>query len=189
MNNIVQRWLRLSGLCPLLAMTFSVADAALLGLALLVTLLVTDLCMTLLQRWLAESQRLIITALIAALTAAVIDLLLQALCYEHAQHLQIYLPLLVIAPLLLFKADAAVIRPMRTLRAGLFGASAFVFLLTSSAALRALLPAEAGLALSFIVSALLLALANKIGPSSAAAYLEPSPHTARTRARVTGPVR
>lgn len=195
MNNLraasSMTWLRLIGLCPLLAIDVTVVDTLLLGAALLITLLFTNSCTTLLQRWIPATQRLIAIALIAIVSAAIIDLLLQALCYSSAQTLQPYLPLLAIGPLLLYRTEISNSPTLsRALLDALLYGSAYAIALVIVALLRAPLPSAAGSALGLIGGALLLALANKI----TASHLDKSPPgppatTPRTRARVTGPVR
>lgn len=187
-RSIVLNWLRLVALCPLVAIGLPVVDALLLGVALAMTLLVTDLCMRGLQRWVVAPQKLIVVALVAAIAAGAFDLLLHAFCYSHAQTLQPFLPLLIVVPILFYGADAG----EKNLSIGMGSAallrgSAFLLALVFSATLHALLPAEAGIAASLGASGLLLAIIERATPQTVSS--EASASTPRTRARVTGPLR
>jgi Na+-translocating ferredoxin:NAD+ oxidoreductase subunit E len=175
--------LRLFGLCPLLALDLSIGEAALLAAALSIVLLGTQSCMALLQRWLPSQQRLLATALLAATLTAAIDLSFQVTFYQQAQQLHIYLPLLVIVPLLFYKTETVGKSMSRVLIDSSISAGAFAAALTTFALLRALLPLEAGIPLGLIGGGLLLALANKFVAD------DNTPTTRAPRARVTGPVR
>lgn len=189
MNNVRQlTWPHLLGLCPLAAINLTIGDALLFATTLLITLLLTNACIALIQRWLIETQRLIITTLIATVIVGIIDLLLQAFCYERAQTLQLYLPLLTIAPLLLNKTDSIDRQKLfSTLRNALLTGGAFAVTLIIIAPLHATMPLEAGIALNLISCGLLCALANKFYPQPIDSTAPTN--TPRTRARVTGPVR
>jgi Na+-translocating ferredoxin:NAD+ oxidoreductase RnfE subunit len=176
--------LRLFGLCPLLALDLSLVEAALLAMALSIVLFGTQSCMALLQHWLIPRQRLLATGLVAATLTAVIDLLLQVMCYRQAQQLHIYLPLLVIVPLLFYKIeDIGKPQLSRVAIDASISAGAFATALITLALLRAPPLLDAGIPLGLIGGGLLLALANKFIVD------DNTPTTRIPRARVTGPVR
>lgn len=184
----VSNWLRLVALCPLAAIGLPIADALLLGAALAIALLVTDLCLLGLQRRAAQPQRPMMAALVAGIAAGAFDLLLQALWYPHARTLQPFLPLLIVVPVLFCGAGSREhTRPVWAGATALLRGSAFTVALVCSAALHALLPPEAGIAASLIASGLLLAMIERAAPQQAAG--EVSASTPRIRARVTGPLR
>jgi len=185
-------WSRLFGLCPVVVIGLTLSEAVLFGATLLLTLILTTGCMAFLQRWIVAAQRPIVNALLATVVVAILDLLLQATCYQHAQNLQLFLPLLAIVAVLLYKNEAAETSVSakslghalsNAARVGaLFGATLIIF-----SVLRTCLPADGGIALSLVGSGLLLATAIKLYPD--ASVTKPPVNSTRVRARVTGPVR
>ena len=186
-------WSRLLGLCPLAVIGLTFSEALLFSVALLLTLVLSTGGMALLQRWIATAQRPIANALLAAICVAAVDLLLQATCYQYAQNLTTFLPLLIIVAVLLEEntADKAIhfdktlgYTVSNAMRVGGF----FSLTLVIFATLRIFVPAEASIALSLIGSGLMLALAARLYPDRPTGNSQ-SNNTTRIRARVTGPVR
>jgi Na+-translocating ferredoxin:NAD+ oxidoreductase RnfE subunit len=179
-------WLRLVALCPLASIGLGFVDALLLGAVLAIALLAVDIGQRSLRRWLADDQQPIVAALLAAIATSASDLLLQTICHAHAQVLQPFLALPIVAAVLFCRIEATPSKWTGTLNTILRGA-AFTAALCIGAALHVLLPTEAGIAASLIASGLLLAIIERSTPDGASS--EASASTPRTRARVTGPLR
>lgn len=182
------RWLRLAALSPLLAVATSIDAAIALAIALPGTLIFTAALAPVLRRRVPESQRPVALALVAAVIATAIDLLLQAACYEIARPLHDWLPLLGVVPVLFDRADHTGSTAAATMRAALLRSAASIAGLLAGAALRSILPSEAGIAACLIASGLALGLIARFAPLRPADSDNAMPVT-RTRARVTGPLR
>jgi Na+-translocating ferredoxin:NAD+ oxidoreductase RnfE subunit len=184
----VLRWLRLAALSPLLALATSSATAVAVALAMTGTLVFTAAIAPVLRKHLPDSQRPIALALVAAVIATALDLLLQAFSYEGTQPLHDWLPLLAVLPVLFDRTGDANATLASALRTALLRAVAFSAGLLAGAMLRSILPSEAGIAICLIWSGLALALIARFAPSRP---VEPGREipVARTRARVTGPLR
>ncbi len=97
---------QLLGLCPLLAVSTSVVDAAALGLATLLTLLVANLAVSLLRKHISEAVRLPLQILVIAGTVTLLELLLAAWLPRLHESLGIFLPLIVTNCLILARTEA-----------------------------------------------------------------------------------
>jgi len=97
---------QLLGLCPLLAVSNTTVNALALGLATCVTLVVTNMSVSLVRHTLVSAVRLPIYVLIIASTVTSIEMLTQA--YLPALHasLGIFLPLIVTNCLIIGRAEA-----------------------------------------------------------------------------------
>jgi len=94
------------GLCPLLAVTSTVVNAIGLGLATLMVLIGSNLAVSLIRNFVAESVRLPAFVMIIASFVTCAELLMQAFTYELYQILGIFIPLIVTNCTILGRADA-----------------------------------------------------------------------------------
>lgn len=183
MNSAAPHWLRLAALCPLAAIGLEWPAALLLAGVLALTLPVVDGGLLALRNWSTSDQQTIIAALLATIVTGAADLILQAICYAHAQTLQPYLPLPIVVAVLFCRADAAS-SFTNVLRSAVSRGTAFGSALLTGAGLHAVLPEDARIAASLIVCGLGLAIVARHVP------LETQTISARRpRARVTGPLR
>lgn len=90
-----QALVALLGLCPLLAVTSTATNGLGLGLATLATLMITNLLVSLLRRWIPSEIRIPMFVLIIACVVTVIELLMHAHLYALYLSLGIFLPLIV----------------------------------------------------------------------------------------------
>ena len=183
--NSASLWLRLVALCPLATIGLDWLDALLLGGVLALTLLVVDAGLLALRKWSTSHQQITIAVLLAAIATGCCDLLLQAFCPSHAQALQPFLPLPIVAAVLFCNIASLEATPSKW--TGMLRGAAFMLALLLGAILHAALPAEAGIAAGLIASGLLLAIGKWLQPERTSS--EASTSAPRTRARVTGPLR
>jgi electron transport complex protein RnfE len=94
------------GLCPLLAVTATVVNAIGLGLATLMVLLGSNVAVSLIRNYVADSVRLPAFVMIIASLVTCAELLMQAFTYELYQILGIFIPLIVTNCAILGRADA-----------------------------------------------------------------------------------
>ncbi|PVY69632.1 electron transport complex protein RnfE [Tamilnaduibacter salinus] len=94
------------GLCPLLAVTGTVVNAIGLGLATLLVLVGSNLAVSLIRNFVAESVRLPAFVMIIASFVTCAELLMKAYTYELYQILGIFIPLIVTNCAILGRADA-----------------------------------------------------------------------------------
>lgn len=97
---------QLLGLCPLLAVSSTAIDALALGLATLMTLLVSNIAVSTLRELIAPAVRLPMQIAIIAGTVTVIELMLAAWLPSLHQSLGIFLPLIVTNCLILARSEA-----------------------------------------------------------------------------------
>ena len=97
---------QLLGLCPLLAVTGTVVNALGLGIATLAVLIGSNVAVSLIRNYVAESVRLPSFVMIIASFVTCIELLMQAFAYELYQILGIFIPLIVTNCAILGRADA-----------------------------------------------------------------------------------
>lgn len=97
---------QLLGLCPLLAVSTTAIDALALGLATLLTLLVSSTSVSLLRAHIANAVRLPLQILIIAGTVTLIELLMAGWMPGLHQSLGIFLPLIVTNCLILARSEA-----------------------------------------------------------------------------------
>jgi electron transport complex protein RnfE len=96
----------LLGLCPLLAVTNSVINGLSLGLATMLTLMVSNLSVSLMRGFLKPEIRIPAFVLIIASTVTVIELLMQAFFYDLFRILGIFIPLIVTNCAIIGRAEA-----------------------------------------------------------------------------------
>ncbi len=94
------------GLCPMLAVTATVVNALGLGLATMVVLVGSNLAVSLIRNYVADSIRLPAFVMIIASFTTCAELLMQAYTYELFQVLGIFIPLIVTNCVILGRADA-----------------------------------------------------------------------------------
>lgn len=97
---------QLLGLCPLLAVTGTVVNALGLGLATMVVLVGSNIAVSLIRNYVADSIRLPAFVMIIASFTTCAELLMQAYTYELYQVLGIFIPLIVTNCTILGRADA-----------------------------------------------------------------------------------
>lgn len=97
---------QLLGLCPLLAVSNTLENAIGLGLATLFVLVLSNACISLVRRLVADNIRLPVFVLVIATLTTCTELLVQAFDYALYQSLGIFLPLIVTNCLILGRAEA-----------------------------------------------------------------------------------
>jgi len=96
----------LLGLCPLLAVTNTVINGLALGLATMLTLMVSNLSVSLMRGFLRPEIRIPAFVLIIASVVTVIELLMQAFFYDLYRVLGIFIPLIVTNCAIIGRAEA-----------------------------------------------------------------------------------
>ncbi len=96
---------QLLGLCPLLAVSTSVANAFVLGIATLATLLVSNTLVSLIRHRLEPQNRILIYVLIIASAVTVVDIILQALMPAMHNTLGLFIPLIVTNCMIVGRAE------------------------------------------------------------------------------------
>jgi electron transport complex protein RnfE len=101
---------QLVGLCPLLAVTTTVVNGLMLGLATLVVLLATNTLVSLMRRALVPVVRIPLFVLIIASLVTSIDLLTNALFYDLHEVLGLFIPLIITNCAILAQAETVASR-------------------------------------------------------------------------------
>ncbi len=129
------------GLCPLLAVTSTVVNAIGLGLATLMVLIGSNLAVSLIRNFVAESVRLPAFVMIIASFVTCAELLMQAFTYELYQILGIFIPLIVTNCTILGRADAFASRnpPLPAMLDGAMMGLGFLIVLVLLGAIRELI--------------------------------------------------
>lgn len=97
---------QLLGLCPLLAVTTTLENGFILGVASLVTVTISCLLVSLLRGYISMPLRLPICIVIIAMIVGHIDLWMAALLYEQHQVLGLFVPLIISNCAILARAEA-----------------------------------------------------------------------------------
>lgn len=97
---------QLLGLCPLLAVSTTLVNALGLGIATLITLMVTNTLASLLRHWLRPEIRIAVFVLIIAGAVTALDLLMAAYRFDLHQRLGIFVPLIVTNCAILARAES-----------------------------------------------------------------------------------
>ncbi len=97
---------QLLGLCPLLAVSNSVANALGLGLATTVVLIATNSVISLFRRFIPQEIRIPIYVMIIATTVTAVQFLMNAYTYSLYQTLGIFIPLIVTNCIVIGRAEA-----------------------------------------------------------------------------------
>jgi electron transport complex protein RnfE len=131
----------LLGLCPLLAVSNSVINALGLGLATMLTLVVSNLCVSLARPLLRPEIRIPAYVVIIASVVTVIQLLMQAWFHDLYRILGIFIPLIVTNCAIIGRAEAfaARNRPLPSIMDGLATGLGFCLALLALGAMRELL--------------------------------------------------
>ena len=98
--------IQLLGLCPLLAVTTTLQNGFILGVASLITVTLSCLLVSLLRRYISMPLRLPICIVIIAMIVSNIDLWMAALLYEQHQVLGLFVPLIISNCAILARAEA-----------------------------------------------------------------------------------
>jgi len=130
----------LLGLCPLLAVTGTVINGLALGLATMLTLMVSNLAVSLLRGLLKPEIRIPAFVLIIASVVTVIELLMHAFFYDLYRVLGIFIPLIVTNCAIIGRAEAFASRnaPLPSLVDGFATGLGFCLTLVLLGALREL---------------------------------------------------
>jgi electron transport complex protein RnfE len=88
-------FVQLLGLCPLLAVTNTVINALGLGLATILTLVASNLTVSLIRHWVRAEIRIPVFVLIIASIVTIIELAMNAYFHELYKILGIFIPLIV----------------------------------------------------------------------------------------------
>lgn len=131
----------LLGLCPLLAVSNTVINALGLGLATMLTLVASNLCVSLARPLLRPEIRIPAYVVIIAAVVTVIQLLMQAWFHDLYRILGIFIPLIVTNCAIIGRAEAfaARNRPLPALADGLATGLGFCLALIALGAMRELL--------------------------------------------------
>jgi electron transport complex protein RnfE len=131
----------LLGLCPLLAVSNTVINALGLGMATLLTLVITNVCVSLARPVLRPEIRIPAYVIIIASVVTVIQLLMQAWFHELYRTLGIFIPLIVTNCAIIGRAEAfaARNRPLAAATDGLATGLGFCLALLALGTLRELL--------------------------------------------------
>lgn len=97
---------QLLGLCPLLAVTGTVVNALGLGLATMLVLVGSNLCVSLIRNFVPDTVRLPAFVMIIAALVTCVELLSQAFTYDLYLSLGIFIPLIVTNCAILGRAEA-----------------------------------------------------------------------------------
>ena len=98
--------IQLLGLCPLLAVTTTLQNGFILGVASLITVTLSCLLVSLLRRYISMPLRLPICIVIIAMIVSNIDLWMAAMLYEQHQVLGLFVPLIITNCAILARAEA-----------------------------------------------------------------------------------
>jgi electron transport complex protein RnfE len=94
------------GLCPALATTSSVVDAFGMGLAVLVTIILTNIAISLLRNFIPNEIRIPVLIVIIATIVTVVEMLMKAFLFDLSQTLGVYLSLIIVNCIILGRAEA-----------------------------------------------------------------------------------
>lgn len=97
---------QLLGLCPLLAVSNSATNALGLGIATLITLVCSNLLVSLFRHHIPQAIRIPIFVMVIATTVTAIQLLMNAYSYPLYQSLGIFIPLIVTNCIVIGRAEA-----------------------------------------------------------------------------------
>ena len=132
---------QLLGLCPLMAVTTSAINGLGLGLATLATLMLSNLLISLLRRFILAEIRIPVFVLVIASVVTAIELLMQAWFHGLYEVLGIFIPLIVTNCIIIGRAEAFAARhvPLAAWLDGLMMGLGFLLVLVVLGGLRELL--------------------------------------------------
>ncbi len=131
-------FVQLLGLCPLLAVTNTVVNALGLGLATIMTLVASNVTVSLIRQWVRPEIRIPVFVLIIASVVTVIELVMNAYFHELFKILGIFIPLIVTNCTIIARAEAFASKNtvLPSLLDGLFMGLGFTAVLVALGALR-----------------------------------------------------
>jgi electron transport complex protein RnfE len=131
-------FVQLLGLCPLLAVTNTVINALGLGLATILTLVASNLTVSLIRHWVRAEIRIPVFVLIIASIVTIIELAMNAYFHELYKILGIFIPLIVTNCSIIARAEAFASKnaPLPSAMDGLFMGLGFTAVLLMLGALR-----------------------------------------------------
>ena len=94
------------GLCPTLATTKSFMSAFGMGIAVIATIILTNVAISAIRRWVPNEIRIPVLIVIIASIVTIIEMLMQAYMYDLSQTLGVYLSLIVVNCVILGRAEA-----------------------------------------------------------------------------------
>lgn len=94
------------GLCPTLATTKSFMSAFGMGIAVIATIILTNVAISAIRRWVPNEIRIPVLIVIIASIVTIIEMLMQAFMYDLSQTLGVYLSLIVVNCVILGRAEA-----------------------------------------------------------------------------------
>jgi electron transport complex protein RnfE len=97
---------QLLGLCPLLAVSSSVTNALGLGVATMLVLIASNLCVSLVRNFVPKEVRIPIFVMIIAALVTCVQLIINAYAYELYLSLGIFIPLIVTNCIIIGRAEA-----------------------------------------------------------------------------------
>lgn len=129
------------GLCPLLAVSNSVINGLVLGLATSFVMLASSFFVALIQKWLTETLRIPIFVIIIAGAVSIVELLMQAYAFETYQSIGLFIPLIVTNCAIMGRLEAFAKRnnPLIAASDGLLQGLGFTWVLVGLGALREIL--------------------------------------------------
>lgn len=132
---------QLLGLCPLMAVTTNMVNGLGLGIATLVTLMLSNLLISLFRNYISEEIRLPVFVLIIASNVTAIELLMQAFFHDLHGILGIFIPLIVTNCIIIGRAEAFAVRnePKQAWLDGLMMGIGFLLVLVVLGGMRELL--------------------------------------------------
>ena len=129
---------QLLGLCPLLAVSGTVVNGLGLGLATTLTLVISNLLVSLVRNHLPDEVRIPVFVMIIAAAVTSIELVISAWFYQLYLILGIFIPLIVTNCAIIARAEAFAFRnpPLPAVVDGLFMGAGFTLVLTTIGAIR-----------------------------------------------------
>ncbi|NLI94461.1 MAG: electron transport complex subunit RsxE [Erysipelotrichaceae bacterium] len=94
------------GMCPVLATTSSFSSAFGMGLAVIVVLVLTNLIISLIRRWVPDEIRIPVFIIIIAAVVSIVEMLMYAYTFTLAETLGVYLSIIVVNCIILGRAEA-----------------------------------------------------------------------------------
>lgn len=136
-----QALVALLGLCPLLAVSNTVVNSLGLGLATTLALMLSNVSISSVRRWIGHEVRLPVFVLVIASNVTLIELLMDAFFHDLHKILGIFIPLIVTNCAIIGRAEAFASKnpPDRALADGLFMGLGFSLVLVVLGTLRELL--------------------------------------------------
>lgn len=94
------------GLCPVLATTSGVSSALGMGLAMLAVIIISNVSISTIRRWIPNEVRIPVMIVIIAAIVTVVEMLMKAYLPDLAQNLGVYLSIIVVNCVIFARAEA-----------------------------------------------------------------------------------